>query len=378
MKIYLVGGAVRDKYLGFPVRERDWVVVGARPEEMLAQNFRPVGKDFPVFLHPVTQEEYALARTERKTAPGYKGFAFNTSTTISIEEDLQRRDLTINAMAEDENGRLIDPYGGLKDLEQRILRHVSDAFGEDPVRILRLARFAARYAGLGFKIAEETTRLIQLMVKSGEIDALVPERVWKEWEKALQEISPARFFEVLHNCGALSILVPEIKTLKEHQLALTNACRLSETPEVRFAAWAFPLGYNGAAALCKRLNLPKHYSELILLLLKQHAEFHKCLELPPPVVLDLLKTLDAFRKPERFNSFLLAAEAISRSSPGREDWPFPQREYLYSAYISAAAITAKKLTKIRLKDKALADELNMHRRAAISKVKRPYRWAKLK
>lgn len=376
MKIYLVGGAVRDKHLGLPVREKDWVVVGSSPEEMASHGFRPVGKDFPVFLHPKTKEEYALARTERKVSPGYKGFAFNTSDKVSLEEDLQRRDLTINAMAEDEQGKLFDPYGGLKDLHDRLLRHVSDAFTEDPVRILRLARFAARYTNLGFQVAEETQQLMQKMVKSGEINALVPERVWKEWEKALQEIAPQRFFEILHACSALSVLVPEMHHYEKHHLILMSACRLSEIAEVRFAAWAFPLGKSGLETFCKRLNLPKNYHALALLLIKHHAYFHKCLELPPPVILDLLKKLDAFRRPERFINFLNAAEAISRTTAGKENWPYPQREYLYSAYMNAASVTAKKLTKIRLTGKALAEELNAHRRAAISKVKRPYRWAK--
>ena len=252
MQIFLVGGAVRDQLLGLPVTEKDWVVVGASADELLAQGFKAVGKDFPVFLHPHTQEEYALARQERKTAPGYAGFSFNTHDTVRLEEDLLRRDLTINAMAQDDKGAIIDPYGGQQDLQARLLRHVSAAFSEDPVRILRIARFSARYHHLGFTIAPETLDLMRAMVAAREVDHLVPERVWKETARALHEPSPAVFFQVLRNCGALERLMPELDALfgvpqrpeyhpeidtGVHSLmALTQACLLSDNTAVRFAA----------------------------------------------------------------------------------------------------------------------------------------------
>ena len=296
MKTYLVGGAVRDTLLGLEVKERDWVVVGETPESMVARGFRPVGKDFPVFLHPVTREEYALARTERKTAPGYRGFAVHAEPDITLEQDLLRRDLTINAMASAESGEIVDPYGGLRDLDARLLRHVSPAFSEDPVRILRLARFAARFAPLGFTVAEETRELMRAMVTAGEVDALVPERVFAELAKALVEPVPMAFFEVLRSCGALARLFPEIEALfgvpqpPEHHpeidtgvhtlLVLEQAATLSADPAVRFAALTHDLG----KALTPPERWPRHWG-------------HEKLGLPALETLcDRLKVPNAYRK----------------------------------------------------------------------------------
>lgn len=378
MKTYLVGGAVRDKLLGLPVKERDWVVVGATPEEMLALGYQQVGGSFPVFLHPDTKEEYALARTERKTGPGYKGFSVDFSPATTLEEDLARRDLTVNAMAEDSDGRLIDPYHGARDLQTRTLRHVSDAFAEDPVRILRAARFLARFKNLGFVIAPETYQLMTRMVNAGETRSLVPERVWQELQKALAEPDPECFQETLRQCGALADILPELDSPAGEQClaALRQARERSDDPVVRFAAWLAPLAAGQIEALCERLRVPREYTALALLTHKNRSFFEDSTQLPPPRILAGLEAVDAFRRPERFEQFLLAAEAVSRAKPGRAAWPHPQREYLHTALLQARAITARDLTKVRLEGKALAEELNNHRRAAISKVKRTYRWAK--
>lgn len=376
MQIYLVGGAVRDKLLGLPIRERDWVVVGANPDEMLSKGFRQVGKDFPVFLHPETQEEYALARTERKTAPGYKGFKVHASPQVTLEQDLQRRDLTVNAIAQDENGNLIDPFNGQGDLKNKILRHVSDAFIEDPVRILRIARFSARFGKLQFSIAAETTALMKKMVANGEVDELVAERVWAELNKALKEPAPQYFFQTLNESGALQKLFPEEDNLQLGLTTLEQACKLSEDSIIRFSCWVYHLGQEKIKALCQRLHIPNDYQDLALLLVQHHTTFHTAIELTPTKILETLKTLDGFRRPQRFETFLIAAEAISRSMPGHESWPHPQREYLYTALVTAQKISAKDLTKIRLEGNEIAQELDIHRRAAISKIKRTYRWAK--
>ncbi len=377
IKAYLVGGAVRDRLLGLPVHERDWVVVGSNPEQMLELGFRQVGNHFPVFLHPDTSEEYALARTEKKTGPGYQGFSVDYSGRVSLEEDLQRRDLTINAMAEDPAGGIIDPYGGRQDLESRLLRHISAAFIEDPVRLLRVARFQARLGGLNFNIAPETITLMQQMVSNGEIDNLVAERIWQELHKALLTTQPWLFFETLKQCGAMDRVLPEaVDRLALSNHALRCAGNHSEDPLVRFAAWAAPIDLSGIQSICKRLKLPAEYRELALLTHQYGDFFAQSTQLPPPQVLDGLKALDAFRRPERFELYLLAAEALSRAHADRENWPHPQREYLHTAMHQAAAITVKDLTKVRLKGKALGEELDIHRRAEISKVKRTYRWAK--
>lgn len=380
MKTYLVGGAVRDKILGLPVHERDWVVVGSTVEDMLKQGFKQVGNSFPVFLHPKTAEEYALARTERKTGPGYHGFSVDFTPDIKLEQDLERRDLTINAIAEDTNGELVDPFKGLDDIKSKTLRHVSPAFVEDPLRVLRVARFQARLASLKFEIADETMALMQHIVADGEVDHLVPERVWQEIHKALLTKQPELFFSVLSECGALEKILPETDTnrLAQQNLALQRACQQSEDAVIRFAAWAGTLKAEQIKQLAKRLNLPKEFSELATLTQKQLAFFENCTQLPPPEILDHLKACDAFRRRERFEKFLLAAEAIAGSLEQRSGWPQPQREYLHTAILQAASITAKDLTKVRLSGKELADELDVHRRAAISKVKRTYRWAKFR
>ncbi|MDE2070071.1 MAG: multifunctional CCA addition/repair protein [Gammaproteobacteria bacterium] len=373
MQIYLVGGAVRDKLLDLPVQERDWVVVGATPDDMLALGYRPVGKDFPVFLHPETHEEYALARTERKTGRGYHGFEFHSAPQVTLADDLKRRDLTINALAEDAQGKLIDPYGGQRDLEARVLRHVSPAFAEDPVRVLRVARFAARFAPLGFRLAPETLALMHEMAGNGEVDALVAERVWQETAKALAADKPSVFFHTLRDCGALARVFPELDRLfgvpqpAEHHpeidtgvhvmLVLDQAARLSPDPAVRFAALVHDLGKGttpanklphhygheerGAElvdALCERLRVPREFRELALLATRFHGKVHRAAELRPETVLRLLQDCDAFRRPQRFEQLLLACEADARGRSGLEARPYPQAELLWRARAAAAAV----------------------------------------
>ncbi len=404
MKAYKVGGCVRDRLLGLPVTDRDWVVVGATPDEMLAQGFKPVGKDFPVFLHPETKEEYALARTERKTGPGYTGFAFHASPEVTLEEDLARRDLTINAMAETEDGEIIDPYGGLQDLERRLLRHVSPAFVEDPVRILRVARFAARFRPLGFRIARETMALMRRMADNGEVDALVPERVWQETVRALGEQMPQVFFEVLRECGALAKLFPELDRLfgvpqdpAHHPevdtgvhtlLVLEQAARLSPEPVVRFAALVHDLGKGETPpalwpkhpdheargvplveALCHRYRVPKPFRDLAVLVTRYHLHYHRAAELSDTELLDLFEQLDAFRRPERFEQFLLACDADSRGRPGYEARQPEQTGMLRQAFAAAAALRGGDLASEGLRGKALAEELRCRRLAAIQAVR---------
>ena len=401
MKTYRVGGCVRDKLLNLPVKDRDWVVVGASPEEMLRQGFKPVGKDFPVFLHPKTKEEYALARTERKTSPGYTGFEFHATPDVTLEEDLQRRDLTINAIAESESGDIIDPYHGQEDLNARLLRHVSPAFTEDPVRILRVARFAARFADLGFTIADDTMALMRDMVEQGEVDALVPERVWTEMQKALSEKMPARFIEVLRECGALKKLLPEVDCLfgipqpeKYHPeidtgihvlLVLQQAARLTDDPRIRFAALLHDLGkgitpkeelpqhINHEArgvplvkAVCQRLRVPNDYRDLAILVTQYHLYPHLAHELRPETKLKLFESLDAFRRPERFEQFLLACEADSRGRPGYEDRVLEKPDILRSALAAAQAIDAAALARQGLSGPEIAKALHQQRITAIA------------
>ncbi len=403
MKIYRVGGAVRDRLLGLPVTEQDWVVVGATPEEMLAKGFVPVGKDFPVFLHPETKEEYALARTERKVAPGYTGFVFHAAPDVTLEQDLARRDLTINAMAMTPAGELIDPYGGRRDLEQRVLRHVSPAFVEDPVRVLRVARFAARFAPLGFRVAPETMALMRRMVENGEVDALVPERVWAELRRALGEAKPSPFFEVLRECGALRVIFPEIDRLfgvpqpeKHHPevdvgvhtlLVVDQAARLTEDEEVRFAALVHDLGKGTTPreawprhvgheergvplveGLCGRLRVPKGFRELALLVTRYHLHFHRAAELRPSTMLELFQRLDAFRRPRRFEQFMLACEADSRGRYGFEDRRPPQAAILRAAYEAAAAVKPDELIRDGLQGAAIGEALRERRLAAVKRV----------
>jgi tRNA nucleotidyltransferase (CCA-adding enzyme) len=373
MKVYLVGGAVRDQLLELPVQDCDFVVVGATPEQMVARGFKPVGSDFPVFLHPQTKEEYALARTERKSGRGYKGFTVYAAPDVTLEDDLRRRDLTINAMAQDESGKLVDPFGGAADLRNRVLRHVSPAFAEDPVRILRVARFAARFADRGFRVADETRALMREIVAAGEVDHLVAERVWAEFERALGEKTPSRFIEVLRDCGALQKLFPEIEALfgvpqpVEHHpevdtgvhtlLVLDAAARLSQDTSVRFAAlthdlgkattpkaeWPKHIGHEErsaalARALCGRLRAPNEYRDLAVLVARYHLHCHRALELRPTTLLETLEALDAFRKPERVEQFLAACEGDFRGRPGYEDLPFPQVEVFRRAFEAARGV----------------------------------------
>jgi tRNA nucleotidyltransferase (CCA-adding enzyme) len=403
MQIYLVGGAVRDQLLGLTPRERDWVVVGASPAEMARQGFRQVGKDFPVFLHPQTGEEYALARTERKTAPGYKGFVVHTAPDVTLEQDLLRRDLTINAMAEDEHGNLVDPFNGHADLEQRVLRHVSPAFSEDPLRILRVARFAARFANLGFTIADETLDLMRQMVSSGEVDALVPERVWKEIERALATDQPQRFFEVLRECGALKILLPEIDRLygvpqpEQHHpeidtgvhtmMVLQQAARLSKDTSVRLAALLHDLGKGTTPPeqwprhieheargvklvkdLCQRLRIPNHYRDLAVHVCRYHLHAHRAAELKATTMLKLLQSLDVLRQPERFKKFLLACEADARGRSGFEKRDYPQAAILERAAQAMMAVDSKPLVEKGMSGAALGEELQRLRLAAIKQA----------
>jgi tRNA nucleotidyltransferase (CCA-adding enzyme) len=373
MQVYLVGGAVRDALLGLPVKERDWVVIGSTRDELLRLKYREVGRDFPVFLHPDTQEEYALARFERKVSPGYRGFAVEFGPEVTLEEDLARRDLTINAIAKAEDGSLIDPYQGQRDLQARVLRHVSPAFIEDPVRILRVARFAARFASLGFHVAPETLALMRAMSARGEVDALVAERVWQETEKALHELGASVFFQVLRDCGALQVIYPELDALfgvpqpeKWHpeidtgvhtMMVLDQAVRLSNDTKVRFAALVHDLGKGTTPqeewpghkgheersvalieALGERLRLPSEYRELSVIVARYHGNVHRAFELKPKTILGILEKSDAFRRPERFAQALLACEADSRGRLGLENTPYPQREYLQAARDAAAAV----------------------------------------
>lgn len=370
MEIYLVGGAVRDELLGRAVIERDWVVVGATPEEMLRLGYKAVGRDFPVFLHPSTKEEYALARTERKTAPGYRGFAVHAAPDVTLEQDLARRDLTVNAIARSESGQIVDPWGGLDDLKRKRLRHISPAFAEDPVRILRVARFAARFADDGFEVADETTALMAEIVESGEVNELVAERVWRETARALGETRPGRFIEVLRSCQALAKIFPEIDRLfgvpqppKWHPeidtgvhtlLVLRQAAALSKEPRVRFSAMVHDLGkgttrkefwpahhgheQRGARLireLCQRLRVPNDFRDLAILVSQFHGVCHRAAELRSETVLKLFERTDAFRRPERFAEFLIACEADMRGRTGFEDVNYSQAELLRTALESA-------------------------------------------
>jgi tRNA nucleotidyltransferase (CCA-adding enzyme) len=319
MRVYLVGGAVRDELLGRPVSERDWVVVGASPEEMQRLGYRAVGRDFPVFLHPQTHEEYALARRERKVGPGYRGFTTQFSADVTLEQDLQRRDLTINAIARDSQGQLVDPFGGQRDLAARSLRHVSEAFVEDPVRILRVARFAARFAGLGFTVAPETLRLMRRMVDNGEVRALVPERLWRELCRALGEPTPEACLDLLQECGALAVLMPELQWEPPARRALRIAVQLSDDTSVRFAALLGGAGAERIAALCARLRVPTEYRELALLNTGWAQRLLGADQAPAAALLELLESADAYRRAARFERLLLAAQATVAGSH-EPDW----------------------------------------------------------
>jgi tRNA nucleotidyltransferase (CCA-adding enzyme) len=401
MDIYLVGGAVRDQLLGRTPHERDFVVVGATPEDLLALGYRPVGKDFPVFLHPDTGEQYALARTERKTGPGYYGFATHFAPDVTLEEDLARRDLTINAMARDTTGEIIDPYGGQRDLAARLLRHVSPAFVEDPLRVLRVARFAARLAPLGFSVAPETLDLMRQIVARGELAALVPERVWVETERALGEDRPAVFFEVLHSCGALAAVFPElaaldgvpqparwhpeIDTFVHTMQVLEVAAELTPDTTVRFAAlvhdvgkgltpredWPSHIGHEESGArlieqLAARLRLPTEHRELAVMVARHHARAHRVAEQRPGTVLELLELTDAFRRPERFERFLLACEADARGrGPELRARPYPQAARLQRALAAASSVRLDPGLLAREKGPVIAERMRAARIDAI-------------
>lgn len=411
MKTYIVGGAVRDELLGVAVKDRDYVVVGATPEAMIAQGYTPVGKDFPVFLHPKTHAEYALARTERKTAPGYKGFVFHTDASVTLEEDLIRRDLTINAMAQDEDGSIVDPFGGKRDLEQRIFRHVSPAFAEDPVRILRIARFAARFPE--FTVAAETNTLMQDMVAAGEVDALVPERVWQELARGLMEVRPSRMFEVLRDCGALQRILPELNVLwgvpqpaQYHpeidtgvhiMLVIDYAAGIDANLPVRCAALLHDLGkgvtppdqwprHHGhemhsaklVDAVSKRLKIPNDCRDLALMTAREHGNVGRAFELRANTIVSLLERCDAFRKPQRFIEMLQASECDHRGRTGFADKPFPQNAYLQAALATAQTVNGgevAELTRQRYPDQpqripeAIHDARVQAVAAAISKLK---------
>lgn len=401
MKRYAVGGAVRDELLGLAVKERDWVVVGATPEAMVAQGYRPVGKDFPVFLHPQTREEHALARTERKSGRGYHGFTFHTGPEVTLEDDLRRRDLTVNAIARSEDGTLVDPYGGRRDLEARVLRHVSPAFAEDPVRILRLARFHARFAPLGFRVAEETLALMRGMVEAGEADHLVPERVWQETERALMLDAPSVFFRTLRDCGALARVMPELDALfgvpqradyhpevdtGVHVLLCVDvAARLDFSLPVRVSALLHDLGKaltpksewpshrqheaRGVPLVerfCERLRVPAECRELAVIQTREHLIIHLARELRPGTLLELLERVDLFRRPERFERLLEACLCDARGRTGHEQDPYPQVAYLREAARVASGASAREVVREGLSGEAIGAALRELRRERLA------------
>ncbi|MBK6377859.1 MAG: multifunctional CCA addition/repair protein [Xanthomonadales bacterium] len=405
MRIYRVGGAVRDKLLGRASSDVDFVVVGATPEQMLGKGYRPVGKDFPVFLHPQTQQEYALARTERKTAPGYRGFAFNADASVTLEDDLARRDLTINALAEDDHGNLVDPFGGARDIQARVLRHVSSAFAEDPVRILRVARFLARFAADGFTIAEETKTLMREMVAAGEVDHLVPERVWAETRKALGESTPSAFLRTLRECGALEILFPEIDALYgvpqrteyhpevdtgiHNEMVIDMAARLAPGDDlIGFCAMTHDLGKaltpahelpkhimheeRGVAplrALAERLRVPNEHAELGVLCCRLHLLAHRAFELRAETLFGLFEKLDAMRKPQRLAQFITVCEADQRGRLGMTESTYPQAGLLRAAHAAAVDIKATAFVAAGMQGPAIAEAQRKARIRAVAAIK---------
>lgn len=403
MEIFLVGGAVRDELLGYPSVENDWVVVGARTQQLIDLGFSSVGKDFPVFLHPETKEEYALARKERKSGKGYTGFEFDIEPHVSLEDDLSRRDLTINAIARRDDGTLVDPYGGVKDIKAKLLRHVSPAFCEDPVRVLRLARFAARYHHLGFTVAPETIALAREMAASGELDYLVAERVWNEMEKALGERNPHIFVSVLRECHALKTILPELDALfgvpqpEAHHpeidtgvhclMVLEQASLLSDSISVRFASLVHDLGkaltpksewpkhhgheQSGLApldALCSRLKAPNESRELALLAMRYHTHCHRAYELRAGTILKLLKSCDAFRRPARFYDFLLCCKADARGRLGFENRNYSQANFLAHALELTMGVDAKAFVEKGLKGKQIGEAIDKERLSRIKKL----------
>lgn len=404
MQIYKVGGAVRDRLLGRPVTDIDWVVVGATVEQMQAQGYRPVGADFPVFLHPQSGEEYALARTERKSGRGYGGFTFHASPEVTLEEDLVRRDLTINAMAEDEQGRITDPYKGQQDLQDRILRHVSPAFAEDPLRVLRVARFAARYAGLGFQVAPETLALMRELSESGELQALTSERSWKEIARALMEEQPQVFIQVLRDCGALKQLMPELDVLfgvpqpaahhpeidtGVHTLSvLEQAARHNQPLTVRWACLLHDLGkgltpeeewprhiahehrgLKAIKAVNQRFKVPRDCQELALLVGEYHTHGHRALELKASTLLELLQRFDVYRRPQRFEEFIAACEMDARGRLGLEERDYPQAAYLRGAADAARAVAVQPLVEKGFTGQGLGEAIKRERLSALKDYK---------
>ena len=404
VKFYLVGGAVRDNLLKLPIKDRDYMVVGATPEQMFAQGYKQVGKDFPVFLHPKTQQEYALARTERKTHHGYDGFSCNANPDVTLEEDLLRRDLTINAIAQDDKGTLFDPYGGVEDINNKLLRHVSDAFIEDPLRVLRVARFAARFHTLGFTIVDETLTLMTQISLSGELQALTPERVFLELDKALATDSPHIFIQVLRQCQALEILFPEIDALfgipqpeKWHPeidtgihtlMVLEQAAQLSDDNGVRFAALVHDLGkalspkdslpkhhghgQSGLAvikALCARIRVPNEYRDLALLVCDQHQNIHNIVELGPETLIKIFDKADLWRKPARLEQLAKACEADSRGRLGFEHHPYPQAKYLEESFKVANSVAVKPIIEAGFLGSEIKQQLQIKRIHLIAEFK---------
>ncbi len=376
MQIYKVGGAVRDRMLGRPVHDIDWLVVGATVEQMQALGYRPVGADFPVFLHPKSGEEYALARTERKSGRGYGGFTFHASPEVTLEEDLIRRDLTINAMAEDEQGNLCDPFNGQQDLNDRLLRHVSPAFAEDPLRVLRVARFAARYAPLGFRVADETLTLMRQISGSGELQALTAERSWKEIERALMEDHPQVFIQVLHDCGALEELMPEVEARLglpqsalnggQHMLAvLEQAARREQPLNVRWACLLMYLGKMDIDSVNKRFKAPRDCQELALLVGEYHTECHRAAQLPPPTLMEMLQRFDVYRRPQRFEDFIAACEMDALARQGRDNHAYPQADYLRGAVVAVKTVQVQALVQKGLTGQALGEALKAERLKAL-------------
>lgn len=404
MQRYLVGGAVRDQLLNIEVYDKDWVVVGATPDELIKQGYVAVGKDFPVFLHPETKQEHALARTECKVGVGYTGFECYFAPDVTLEEDLQRRDLTINAIAQHPDGTLIDPYHGQQDLEDRMLRHVSKAFVEDPLRVLRVARFAAKLSHLGFRVADETMALMRSIAESGELAHLTAERVWLEWHKSLATPDPQVFIEVLRACGALAIVLPELDQLfgvpqpeKWHPeidtgvhtlLVAKQAALLSDSPTVRFAAQVHDLGkgitpqsewpshkmhcHTGLKlikALCERVRVPNEYRDLALMVCEQHSNIHRAAELRPETKLKILNKFDVWRKPERLNDILLCCMADSRGRTGHEDIEYPQKTIFERAYQAALSVEVQTIIQDGFKGAAIRGEMEKRRIVAIAKTK---------
>ncbi|MFT6732601.1 MAG: tRNA nucleotidyltransferase (CCA-adding enzyme) [Polaribacter sp.] len=396
MQTFLVGGAVRDKILKYPVTDKDWVVVGATPEKLIKKGYKSVGKDFPVFLHPETAQEYALARTERKSGKGYKGFEVFAEQSVTLEEDLIRRDLTINAMAADDNGDIVDPFNGQEDLKNKILRHVSPAFTEDPLRVLRVARFLARYFHLGFSIAPSTKELMTELAKSGELKALTPERVWTETARALSEKSPHIYFQTLRDCGALSDWFPEIDCLwgvpnpeRWHpeidtgvhtMMVLEQSALLSKDTITRFSAlchdlgkgitpkeeWPSHKGHEKAGVsiietLCNRLRAPKEHCELAKIVSEFHLHLHKIEELKPKTIVKVLEKTDAFRKPKRFEKFLIACEADYRGRTGFENLPYPQSGIMKQAFNVCSEISTKEFIAEGYRGKQIGEKLHNER-----------------